>query len=201
MSLIASIILFKWLENTAFVKLPFGQFGGSIAGFIGVFLILQNSYAQFSTQTTPLSLDLPNNYGTLISEQYGIGIGYPNNIKFTTPILMPVTLGVAYIGKGASVSNIIMAVKLLEGDELKNQSEHDAIKHMLDYSAKSTSELLNTKADRTPFTIQGIKGEKQIFNTTLSGIPKVITQIIIPHFEKMSHLLHKFNFFTRKLKT
>jgi len=44
LSLVAAIVLFKWLENTAVVKLPFGQFGGAVAALIGLFLMLFNAY-------------------------------------------------------------------------------------------------------------------------------------------------------------
>ena len=59
MSLVAAVVLFKWLENTAVVRVPFGQFGGAIAGFIGVFLILQHSYTTLAAIDTPPSISVP----------------------------------------------------------------------------------------------------------------------------------------------
>jgi uncharacterized membrane protein len=49
LSLLASVVLFKYFKNSAMIKTPAGQFGGAIAGFIGVFLLLQNAFTELTT--------------------------------------------------------------------------------------------------------------------------------------------------------
>src|SRR5262249_47282476 len=81
--LLAAIVLFKWLENTAVVRVPFGQFGGAIAGFIGVFLTLFHSYRGLDVRRDLLELRLPDTHTPYVSDAYGFGFGYPKryNIK------------------------------------------------------------------------------------------------------------------------
>jgi len=85
MSLIAAFVLFRWLKNTALVKLPLGQFGGAIAGFIIVFILLNQSYINLKKTPQKIKLDTPTNFKTFISEDYKIGFGYPKNLKFEVP--------------------------------------------------------------------------------------------------------------------
>ncbi|MHA2344037.1 MAG: hypothetical protein ACXADW_19415 [Candidatus Hodarchaeales archaeon] len=82
MSISAAYVLFKLLENTAVVKLPFGQFGGAIAGFIGVFLILYNSYQSLSE--SPVNTDLESAFNPSIGASWipvNVNSGLPEKIK------------------------------------------------------------------------------------------------------------------------
>jgi hypothetical protein len=187
MSLIASVVLFKWLENTAIVRLPFGKFGGSIAGFIGVFLILQNSYGKLATQSMSPTLDVPAGYEAFISEYHGIGFAYPNEYKLDKESNKFETLGLIRINAWPSSSNILFGVEPLQGDVLEDKSEEEARKYILDSNVKNVSKLLiNSQVERHSYSINAINGERQVFRGKFDGKEAITIQIIIPNFKKQA---------------
>src|SRR5262245_6795064 len=108
LSLLAAIILFKWLENTAVVRVPFGQFGGAIAGFIGVFLTLFHSYRGLDVRKDLLELRLPDTHTPYVSDAYGFGFGYPKRYNIKTQ--GPKTESLATIDLAGSGANINISV-------------------------------------------------------------------------------------------
>lgn len=87
MSLFAAFVLFKWLKNTAIVKFPFGRFGGAVAAFIGVYLLIYNSYTNLTKEDKTIKLQVPLNYSTFISKDYSVGFGYPSHLKMTQGVM------------------------------------------------------------------------------------------------------------------
>jgi len=187
MSLLASIVLFKWLENTAIVNLPFGKFGGAVAGFIGVFLILQNSYESFAVPGKPPSLDIPAGYETFISELYGIGVGFPGELKFDSSIDVKF---IGMIGFKERRSNMNITVAQLTGSELKELSEDEARQKIIDGSIEMVSNMfMNSElAERKKYSLSAIKGERYVIRWKPRGQTKQIitTQIVIPNFQKQA---------------
>ncbi len=84
LSLAGAYVLFRWLESTAVVKLPFGQFGGAVAALIGLFLMLFHAYQRLDVKKDLQELRLPDNYAPYVSEAYGFGFGYPKKYSLKT---------------------------------------------------------------------------------------------------------------------
>lgn len=185
MSLCAAVVLFKWLENTAVVRVPFGRFGGGIAGFIGVFLILQQSYTALAAKDTPPSLSVPAGYEAFISERYGLGVGYPKEFELN-PVAELRMIGNLQISDERA--NIGIGLEALQGDELEEMSRDEARDILLD-SNVSTITMMMTDIEvlgRTPYSMNAIKGEKLELRVTRDDVEYHTVQVVIPHFENQA---------------
>lgn len=80
MSLIGAWVLFKLLENTAVVKLPFGTFSGAVAGFFGIYFLLNNSYNTLQKKDQ-IDLKPPDGFYSFVSQDYHFGFCYPKELK------------------------------------------------------------------------------------------------------------------------
>jgi hypothetical protein len=119
LSLIAAVVLFKWLESSALVKMPAGQFGGAIAAFIGVFFMLHHAYERLDARKVAVpELRLPDSYVPYISETYGFGFGYPKKDAFRTEGPRTEVLGIIEMpGSKASVS--VSIIRFDSADEFE----------------------------------------------------------------------------------
>lgn len=81
MSLFGALMLFKVLKNTAVVKLPLGQFGGAIAGFIVIFFILGNEYSKLGPEVD-IHLNVPSGFASFVSKDLHLGFVYPKELNF-----------------------------------------------------------------------------------------------------------------------
>jgi len=93
LSLLAAFILFKFLKNYAHIKTSYGSFGGAVAAFIVIFLLLNYSYKEMAKYSSEPNFKIPHGFNRFISKDYKIGFGYPNEISIApyivqTPILL-----------------------------------------------------------------------------------------------------------------
>jgi hypothetical protein len=150
LSLSAAIILFKWLKNTAVVRLPYGHFGGAIAGFIGVFLILFQSYRGLDVQKDLQELRLPDTYTPYVSDTYGFAFGYPKKYNLKTQGPKTESLGtIDLVGSRAQVN-----VSVIRFDDTES---FDSFRSNLGESAKSIPGVVNVTV--TDYPVGGLHGK------------------------------------------
>ena len=185
MSLGAAFVLFKWLENSALVKLPFGQFGGAIAGFIGVFLILQQSYSTLAATDKPESMSVPAGYEVFISKTYGLGVAYPKEFDLD-PVGDVIMVGNLQIRDEGS--NIGIALQPLNDLELEKLSRDEARDAILDANFKMITTMLpNAEVlGRSPYSMNAIRGEKLELRISVNDKEVHSVQVVIPHFENQA---------------
>ncbi|AZR82083.1 hypothetical protein [Thiomicrospira sp. S5] len=184
MSLTSSIILFNWLENSANLKLPIGEFEGALAGFIGVFYMLERSFQKLSKQKKYPVLNLPTDYLSFISEDYGISFGFPKNYKIESIFDIKV-IGTIKIDDKRSNINIVH--EFMNNELVQNKSETEIIKHVVDQSEKIISEIgVIGNVIRKPYSLSGLKGGWQQYKITSQHENLIQTQVIIPNFKTKS---------------
>lgn len=184
MSLTSSIILFNWLENSANLKLPIGEFEGALAGFIGVFYMLERSFQKLSKQKKYPVLNLPTGYLSFISEDYGISFGFPKNYKIESIFDIKV-IGTIKIDDKRSNINIVH--EFMNNELVQNKSETEIIKHVVDQSEKIISEIgVIGNVIRKPYSLSGLKGGWQQYKITSQHENLIQTQVIIPNFKTKS---------------
>lgn len=188
MSLLAAILLFKWLKNTAIVTLPFGRFGGAIAGFIGVFLVLQNSYANFSQKENPPLIEPPPGYSTFISQIDGIGGAYPNNLKLDNSIQLRM-IGVLKIGDNNE--NIIIGLQPFSADLLEGKSKEASRRDIIESNFAPIKLIGADLIESHSFSVNGILGERRKYSFKFGENEMRSSQVAIPHFENKA--LYVFN--------
>ncbi|MEZ9139754.1 MULTISPECIES: hypothetical protein [unclassified Shewanella] len=181
LSLSAAFILFKWLDNSAVVNTPFGKFGGAIAGFIGVYLLLHNSYSELNENSSTKSLDLPNSYNQYISDKWKFGFGYSKGNQFSEWRKREIVGSVGFGPEG----NISFSVEELDGNELQNLNKSQAIVSIID---KQLDLIKNIHREHEvlsmeDYSIGGVSGKVIKLKGKLRGKDILTTLIIIPHFE------------------
>jgi hypothetical protein len=182
LSLFASVVLFKYFKNSAMIKTPAGQFGGAIAGFIGVFLLLQNAFTELTTVADKVEIDLPAKYKSFISKDYGFAFGYPAGLPFLE--IGTVKLFGSIIIDPTTESNMVFGVGSIQGLDFANMTPNDAWETAAQAAIAGMTEVGGATVERIEnHAIQGKKSKLVELKQTQGGRETPAISVIIPNLE------------------
>jgi len=173
LSLLAAFILFKYLKNTANVKLPIGQFGGAAAGFIGVYFMLYSSYnslEKIKSETKTISLRTPPNFKQFTSEEYKFGFGYPNYLRFVNQLgkWKTIDIGLIEISDSSAIRVQTNKVSITDSKSVSSEEIFRIISSLNKEASKAHfSDYVVDKEEA--YSVNGISGLMQYANGTLEG--------------------------------
>ena len=200
MSLLAAFVLFKSLKNSAVVKLPFGRFGGAIAGFIGVYLLLSQSYTGLLRTKDEIKLQIPANFKEFVSRDYEFGLGYPQHFNDTRPRNM---INIAsFLDKNSRVSFTI-AVTPFRNFDVENISTNEVRKHLIESLRRLFMERLKGYEIVSEYehSVQGMEGKVFEIQNEIGKEKRRVFLLILPNFSKKTTYFLAFNIPEEDAKT
>ena len=94
LSLGCAIVLFRFMKSTAIIKSKLGMFSGSLAGFIVIFYLSKSFYVSISPNPGLITLQVPENYKSYVSNDYKIGFNYPKKYELERDPYAQIVLGI-----------------------------------------------------------------------------------------------------------